>query len=156
MTNITGIEELATRGDLLDRSLIVTLPNIPEERRLPEGLIWQEFDEARPRLLGVLCDAVSVALRNPPSTTLPRLPRMADFALWVTAAEPALNMHVGEFMLAYSGNRAARNELALESSPIGKAIMDFTVITPYWTGTASGLLAELDRLADDRTKRQKG
>jgi len=39
---LTGIEELATRGDLLDRSLIVTLPNIPEDQRLPEEVIWQE------------------------------------------------------------------------------------------------------------------
>ena len=153
---LTGIEELATRGDMLDRSLIVTLPNIPEDRRRPEAEIWREFDEAKPRMLGVLCDAVSVALRNLPSTKLARLPRMADFAIWVTAAETGVGLKPGEFIEAYSGNRAAGNELALESSPIGKAIMDYMATTSYWTGTAGDLLTELEQHADDRVKHQKG
>jgi hypothetical protein len=153
---LTGIEELATRGDLLDRSLIVTLPNIPEDRRRPETEIWREFNEAAPRMLGVLCDAVSVALRNLSSTKLARLPRMADFALWATAAETGVGLQPGEFIEAYSGNRAAGNELALESSPIGKSVMDYMATTSYWTGTAGDLLGELEQQADDRVKRQKG
>ena len=153
---LTGIEELATRGDLLDRSLIVTLPNIPEDQRRAEGEIWREFDEARPRMLGVLCDAISIGLRNLPTTKLPRLPRMADFALWATAVEPGVGLHPGAFMEAYSGNRAAGNELALESSPVGKAVIDFAATTSYWTGTVSDLLAELARQVDERVERQRG
>jgi hypothetical protein len=153
---LTGIEELATRGDLLDRSLIVTLPTIPEDRRRPEGLIWQSFDEAKPRMLGVLYDAVAVALRNLPETTMSRLPRMADFALWATAAEIGIGMQPGAFMAAYDGNRTAGNELALEASPVGKIIMDFMATMSLWTGTATELLNELDALAGDRTKRSKG
>ena len=153
---LTGIEELATRGDLLDRSLTVTLPNIPDDQRRPEGLIWQSFDEAKPRMLGVLYDAVAVALRNLPRTTMSKLPRMADFALWATAAEPGIELQPGAFMAAYDVNRTAGNELALESSPIGKAVLDFTTTTSYWTGTASELLAELDHQVGDRAARQKG
>ena len=153
---LTGIEELATRGDLLDRSLIVTLPNIPEDRRLPEGEIWKGFNEAQPRMLGVLCNALSMALRKLPTTILPRLPRMADFALWATAAETGVGLQPGAFMEAYSGNRAAGNELALESSPIGKAVLDFMASHSYWTGTAGDLFEELDHQAEDRVKRQRG
>ncbi|MBN1588362.1 MAG: hypothetical protein JW888_02495 [Pirellulales bacterium] len=153
---ITGIEELATRGDLLDRSLMVMLPNIPESQRRPESAIWHEFNEARPRLLGALYDAVSMALRDLPTTTVARLPRMADFALWATAAEPAIGLKPGEFMARYAGNRAAGHELALESSPVGKAVLDFVGRVGTWTGTASELLAELDDLADERTRKMKG
>ena len=153
---LTGIEELATRGDLLDRSLIVTLPNIPEDQRRPESEIWPEFDEARPRLLGALCDAVSAALRNLPTTKVARLPRMADFALWATAAEMAIGLKPGDFLAAYTGNRADGNELALESSPVGKAVLDFIAGNDSWKGTAGELLAELDRAVDDKTKRAKG
>ena len=42
------------------------------------------------QILGALFDAVSGALRELPSTKLSSLPRMADFALWVTASEKAL------------------------------------------------------------------
>src|SRR3546814_12373766 len=40
------------------------------------------------RSLGALLDAASAALRELPNVRLPRVPRMADFAEWVTAAEP--------------------------------------------------------------------
>lgn len=153
---VTGIEELATRGDLLDRSLIVTLPKIPEDQRRPESEIWREFEEARPRLLGALYVAVSAALRNLPKTKVAKLPRMADFALWATAAEPAVGLKDGDFLAAYDGNRAAGHELALESSPVGKAVLDFVANTDVWTGTASELLTELERLADEKATRLKG
>jgi hypothetical protein len=152
---VTGIEELATRGDLLDRSLIVNLPNISEDQRRPESAIWPEFYEAQPRLLGALYDAVSAALRNLASTDVGMLPRMADFALFATAAEPAMGLKPGEFLAAYTGNRAAGNELALESSPVGKALLDFVATNDSWTGTATELLGELDALSDDKTKRLK-
>jgi hypothetical protein len=153
---LTGIEELATRGDLLDRSLIVTLPNIPEDRRRPEGLIWQSFDEAKPRLLGVLYNAVAVALCNLSRTTMSSLPRMADFALWATAAEPGIGLHTGDFMLAYNGNRTAGNELALEASPVGKIVIDFMATTSLWNGTATELLTELDKMVEERTRKLRG
>ena len=74
---------------------------------------------------------------------------MADFALWATAAESAIGLQRGEFIAAYSGNREAGNELALESSPVGKAILDFMASTSFWTGTAGDLISELDRQADE-------
>jgi hypothetical protein len=111
---------------------------------------------ARPGLLGVLYDAVAVAIRNLPNTTLAELPRMADFALWATAAEPALGLASGGFMLAYAGNRAAGNELALESSPVGKVLLDFMATRSAWTGNPSDLLDELDAQADEKTTRLRG
>ncbi len=108
---LTGIEELATRGDLLDRALVVTLPAIPEDARRPESELWPAFEAARPRVLGALLAAVAAGLARLPETRLARLPRMADFALWVTAAEPALWPEPGAFLRAYAGNRADAREV---------------------------------------------
>lgn len=52
------------RGDLLDRSILVDLPVIPEARRLEESKLWAEFRQARPTILGALLDAASAALRQ--------------------------------------------------------------------------------------------
>ena len=49
---LNGIADVATRPDLLDRSLVVELPLIPEERRRTEREIWAEFAEEHPRVLG--------------------------------------------------------------------------------------------------------
>jgi hypothetical protein len=153
---LTGIEELATRSDLLDRTLLVTLPRISEDRRRPESEFWAEFNEVAPSILGALLTAVSCAMRNLSAVKLSRLPRMADFALWVTAGEQALGLAEGAFMAAYQGNRQGANDLALEASPVGKVVLDFLAKTSAWSGTASELLSELEKLADDKTTRLKG
>src|SRR6266436_5358975 len=87
---LNGIEEIVTRPDLADRAVFLTLQPIPEEHRRPEQELWAAFDAARPRVLGVLLDAVVVGLKRLPATRLEKLPRMADFALWATACETAL------------------------------------------------------------------
>jgi hypothetical protein len=87
---LNGITELATRGDLLDRTILVDLAPITEERRLPDKALNGRLEALAPGILGALLDAVSVALRRLPDTKLARLPRMADFTLFVTAAEEAL------------------------------------------------------------------
>src|SRR5262249_59903423 len=73
---MTGIEDLATRGDLLDRALVLQLPPIDDDRRRTEGAFWAEFDEASPGILGALLDAVAAGLANLPHTHIDRLPRM--------------------------------------------------------------------------------
>ena len=143
---LTGIEELASRGDLIDRSLLVNLPVIPEHQRRPEAELWSEFNQSLPRMFGALLDAVACATRNLSTTKLDRLPRMADFALWSTAAETALGLSVGKFITAYSGNRESANEVALESFTITKFIIDVAQ-GDGWSGTASELLAHINQQA---------
>ncbi len=78
---LNGIEDIVTRPDLADRAVFLTLEPIPEERRRPEQELWAAFEAERPRILGVLLDAVAKGLAELPRTKLDRLPRMADFAL---------------------------------------------------------------------------
>src|SRR5262249_14772550 len=116
---LTGIEELATRSDLADRTITVHLPGIPESLRQPEAVFWAAFEAARPRILGALLDVVVVALRNLPGVRLLTLPRMADFAVWVSAAEPALGWQPGDFMKSYAGCMQDADAMAVEASPVG-------------------------------------
>ena len=74
---LNGIEELAVRGDLLDRCLILYLPCIPEEKRRAELTFWDEFESERPAILGATLGAVSGALRRLPKVKLTEMPRMA-------------------------------------------------------------------------------
>jgi hypothetical protein len=135
----TGIEDVAVSGDLLDRSIRLSLPTIPDKQRKPESLLWREFEAVRPRLLGALLNVVSAALRNQSNVNLDRLPRMADFALWVTAAESALGWKAGTFLSVYSQNRETANELALEGSLVAAPVKTLVEKGP-WEGTAKELL----------------
>lgn len=153
---LTSIEEVATRSDLLDRCLIVWLPSIPEEKRRSEEEIMVAFKDVQPQILGALFDALSGALRELPNTKLDKMPRMADFARWVTAAESALGWEPGEFMAAYQGNRDSANDLAIESSPVGQPLLDCVETLGGWEGTATALLDEIEKHVSEQTKRHKG
>lgn len=152
---LNGINELATRGDLLDRSLLVDLESIPPEERRTERDLWAEFERVRPGILGALLDAVVAALRNRQGVRLDRLPRMADFAVWVTAAEGSLGWSPGTFMRTYDANRRSGHDLALDASIIGAPIRALMARHDEWTGTAADLREELERFADDRSARSK-
>jgi hypothetical protein len=121
----TAIVEAAVRGDLLDRAITINLPNIPTEHRRSEAEIETESTAAWPGIFVMLLDATSTGLRNLPTTTLDRLPRMEYFALWVEATAPALGWKPGEFLAAYERNRESANDLAMEASPIAAAVMAF-------------------------------
>jgi hypothetical protein len=152
---INGIEDVVTRPDLLDRALTLTLPTIPDDRRREEDELWQEFERRRPRILGALLTAVSAALRNKPSVRLTSKPRMADFASWAVAAESALGWPAGGFLAAYLANRDGSNAVALESSVVAQPVL--TVVEKQtdgiWHGTVKELLAELDKVVDEATRK---
>ena len=82
---INGIAELATRPDLLDRSIIITLPKIPDSNRRTEAELWEEFNADKPKTLGTMLDGVSHAHSGVDGIQLNETPRMADFAKWAMA-----------------------------------------------------------------------
>ncbi len=148
---LNGITELASRSDLLDRAIRVTLPQIPEHKRRPEAEFWADFEKARPAILGALLDALCMALWNIDKVRLDRLPRMADFAKWVVAAEPSLPWKPGAFLTAYAGNRESAHETALDASPVAGAFRTWfdRRQSVEWTGTASDLLTELGEVVGE-------
>jgi hypothetical protein len=154
---LNGIEGLATRGDLADRAITLDLPPIADSARRIESAYWTAFQAAHPRILGALLNIISDILRRLPEVSMPELPRMADFAHWVTAAEPDLGWGAGDFVAAYARNRRAATTLVVESTPIAVEVLKLLSRHPgAWEGTASELLGLLNAQADERTQRQRG
>ncbi|MGH9852507.1 MAG: bifunctional DNA primase/polymerase [Blastocatellia bacterium] len=147
---VNGISDFH-HPDFLDRYVSVYLRQIPDSERRDEKEIWSEFDQAKPRILGALLSGVSYALKNRESVKLDRKPRMADFAIWASAAEAGLGLAKGAFIKAYEGNRAAAHEVALDTSP-AKEIQEFLEQqeTLPWEGRASDLLNALNQVLKNR------
>jgi len=152
---MNGIEELATRGDLLDRAVILYLPPIPAERRQTEAAFWEAFGVAWPGLLGGLLDALVGALAVLPSVTLPWLPRMADFARFGVAGERALGWPPGAFLATYRANREAAHDLTLEASLVAGPLRDFVRTLGAWTGIATDLLDTLTQRVGEPIRRKR-
>jgi hypothetical protein len=152
---LNGITDVATRPDLLDRALVVSLPPIPEQERRPEAELWEEFEQDRSAILASLFDAVSGALRSVEDVRLEGMPRMADFAVWATAAEESLGWDSGAFMAAYSGNRQEATDSALDADPVAVAVLEFMAHRDQWTGSATELWTALDELVDEGVRKTK-
>jgi hypothetical protein len=151
---LNGIEDIVSRPDLADRALFLTLQPIPEERRRPEHELWAAFEKERPSILGALLDAVVEGLRRLPETYLPKLPRMADFALWVTACEGAL-WPAGAFWSAYCGNRDEAVDDVIEADPVAATVRAMMATQTAWAGTATDLLGALAQIAGERIAKSK-
>jgi hypothetical protein len=115
---INGIEELGSRGDLLDRIIPITLPPISETARETESDFWERFNAAAPRILGALCNAVAIALDRIDDIVLDSHIRMADFCEWSVAAAPGLGYSDEEVLKALLRSKTRTTDLALESSSI--------------------------------------
>lgn len=145
---LNGVNVAAHKPDLLDRCILFGLEPISPARRRPEEEMWRQFEAARPRLLGAILDALARAIELRDSISLPCIPRMADFALWGCAVARALGHSADEFIAAYEGNTEARNEEALQASPVAAMIMELMGEQAEWEVTPTELLAELEALAE--------
>jgi len=140
-----AIPELGTaRPDFLDRALIVEFLDLPPELRRDEARYWSEFSKLQPRILGALLDAAVAGIRNLPQVRLERPPRLADFALWVSACEEALGMKAGEAIAACRSNSAEVRELTLETSPLYRPLTELAL--EGFTGTVAELHARLETM----------
>jgi len=153
---LNAIANMVSRSDLVDRALINNISPIPEDKRKTKDEVLSDFEKAHPRILGALLDAVVEALRNYKSVKLEKLPRMADFAKWVVAAEPVLPWASGTFLKAYNQNRSGAIEATLETDPLATAVRELMKDQKEWKGTSTELLSALEALVDDRTKKEEG
>jgi hypothetical protein len=159
---LNSIVEVATQIDLLSRSIVLHLPFIPDHERIPEQQFWSDFTDAQPRILGALLDAVSMALRNWRQVSLPKLPRMADFATWACAAAPACDWQLSTtrgvltgadaFLVAYNTNQQEAVDLTLETSLLSRAVRTLVDQTERWEGSYFDLLDVLANIESTRAR----
>jgi hypothetical protein len=154
---LTGIEELASRADLLDRAVVVHTPVIYGDRRKPEAQFYREFGAVSGPVLGALLDLVSGALRELPGVRLDWLPRMADFVVWSVAGARSLGWADADFLDAYEDNQAKAVGLTLENAPVVGPLRQLAGQWPQgWEGSHQRLLEALSGLADEAARKDKG
>jgi len=143
---LNGINLVASRDDLLDRSVLFKLERIDEEERKTEAEFWREFEGDRPYILGAIFDVLAKALQIYPDVKLPVLPRMADFATWGYAIMEAAGDMGEAFLRAYRKNIAGAVEEAVTNDVVGAAIVEFMADKEEWQGTATDLMEALKEL----------
>lgn len=148
---INGINIVTTRPDFVDRSLILRVERIPEEKRRKEEDIKKEFERLRPFVLGYIFDILvkylkyreehkgEIIVKNPP--------RMADFAESCEIISRCLGHPENAFIEAYRENIDNQNDEIIESSPVAESIIAFMENKNIWIGTPTQLLQLLGDIA---------
>ena len=144
---LSGINIAAQRGDLLDRSLLVELKDIPKEKRKTEEKLLAEFESCKAEILGGFLDTLVKAIRAYPSVNLKELFRMADFTKWGCAIAIALGKTQEDFIKAYETKVKMQIEEAAHASPIATVLIDHMESLEKWDGTPSQLYIALNNHA---------
>jgi len=153
---VNGISELVTRGDLLSRTLSISLPVMGKGKYKTEKELDEAFRIAHPRILGAIIDIISTCIRNLPHITTNFSSRMAEMEAWMYAAEEKLGWQSGSFVTSYLENQDTGMDVVLEASQVAKAVMEFIGIQkPSWKGSATDLDTELKNvIAHEFDKKQ--
>lgn len=134
---INGIPDLAARGDLADRAIVLRLPTLPG--RITERDWRAEVDRVMSSTFAALLDALCCGLERFESTPTPNI-RMADFARFVAAAEPALPWAPGAFIAAFARARQHATATLAEGDSVAAAVRSFIHDQGQeWSGLKSAL-----------------
>lgn len=121
---LNGIDDLVTKPDLASRSVIIQLPVIKPGQRRDSETLQKEYAEARPSILAGLLAALKTALERHPDVFLKEAPRLADFARFATASEPAFGFDDGVVVKALMNSQTDAQRNALELDPVAVRILE--------------------------------
>lgn len=144
---MNGINLVARKADLLDRTIPLELRPTTAQERKTEEEIWAAFEPLLPAILGGIFDAVSGAMRLRDGITLVEKPRMADFAMWGCAIADAAGLGQEVFLKEYNACIALQNEEAISASGLATSIVMFMEGRTDWKGSPTELLNELEGIA---------
>jgi 5S rRNA maturation endonuclease (ribonuclease M5) len=146
---INGIHNVATRADLLDRSILIELLRITDTERKELSEIMANFETDKHDILGGIFDTLVIAMSLFPLVKLQNLPRMADFARWGYAIGEALGANLGQvFLDEYQQNYERQNDEVLNNNPVAMLVLEFMKDKTDWYGTHSALYDKFVELAD--------
>ncbi len=134
---LNGIDLGATRGDLSERMLPISLDRIPEDKRLAEDEIWPKWEQQNGKILGAILDLTTQVLKLLPSVELMSKPRMADFAKILWAVDRVLGTK------GFDHYQRKLASLAADSLTGDAFTLMVSEMKLPFAGTSAGLLRQL-------------
>lgn len=143
---LNGIDLGGFAGDLADRALMVETVPIPTETRRSERDLEHGWHHDGPLVLGALLDLTVQVLAVLDDFELDEMPRMADFARIVAAVDRVLGT---DALSTYANQSETLADDVVDGHSVGKLLRTLVEEHGTWTGTATDLLADLNRLAPE-------
>ncbi len=141
---LNGLNQIVAKSDLLDRSLVMQLERISADKSKEPSILWAEFDEVKPYILGAIFDTLIKAKAVFNKVQPDKSSRMAEFDHWGYAIAEALGYGKDKFKLARSENIMLQHGNAIEASSVGQAIAMFMEDRNEWSGAPAKLYGLLE------------
>ncbi|MFK4896685.1 hypothetical protein ACI1TH_07155 [Lactococcus petauri] len=139
---LNGIDELATRADLLDRSIIINLEPVSNRER--ETVLRTNFEQERAEITGALLNIISYSLAHiEDSNFKSNLFRFTDLGTIMDAASPALDWNPNHFKNIVEQNMKASNKSLAQSSYLVMGIVGILEEQSTLDGKPSHVLAKI-------------
>ena len=120
---------------------------MPRDERFSENDFQAKLDAVAPVIMGAMLGALCIGLRRLPGLKLKELPRLAEFATFVSACETAF-WDEGDFLRAFDESAATNADEVLLGDPVTRTLHKFMddreLWRKLWKGTATELLKELE------------
>lgn len=120
----TSIANVHSRPDLAERTIVLQLGRIPDEKRMTEPELFERFEAAVPVILGGIFDVLSRAMCLYPHCQLSSVPRMAEFAKWGYVIAEELGGKGDQFLEEYAGNSSIQTGELIERDTLFGAIVE--------------------------------
>lgn len=146
--SFSGITNLSTKPDLIDRMVCLKLNRIDSSNRRTEEEIMKEFQTDLPYILDKIFRILSKAIPIYNDLKLERLPRMADFAKWGYAIAEALGYGGERFLRIYENNQADLLENLVSEDSLITVLIEAMKKQNYFKGTVTELLVSLTNMAE--------
>lgn len=146
---INGINNVATRSDLLDRAILIELSRIEDKDRRELSEVQDNFKDDLPCILGGIFDVLSKAMTIYPTIKLEKLSRLADFTRWGYAISEALGGKGQTFIDEYNSNIKIQNDEALNNDAVATLMIAFMKDKEEWEGQSTDFYNKMIALAPD-------
>lgn len=147
--SFSGITNLTTKPDLIDRMVCLKLNRIDSGKRRTETEIMGNFKKDLPFILDGIFMTLSKAIPIYENLDLEYLPRMADFAKWGYAIAEALGYGGDRFMKIYEKNQSELLENMASEDAVITVLIELMKKHHYFRGKVTELLSSLTEKAED-------
>jgi hypothetical protein len=143
---LNGIEDIASRDDLVRRSVILELLRIEDGSISDDAEVMSNFRKDVPAIFGALCTGLMTALKNIDTVQINNITSMSRFCRWSGASMPAFSWTADMFMENYHDNLKRSYIAVLDTSPFTAAIVKMFESKPDtdWDGTPTELKEHLE------------
>lgn len=146
--SISGITNLTTKPDLIDRMVCIKLKRIDSSKRQTEEMIMGNFKKDLPYILDGIFTVLSKASIIYKELHLASLPRMADFAQWGYAVAEAMGYEGDVFLKIYKENQEDLLDNMISEDTIITVLLDMLKEYGHYKGSVTDLGVTLTKQAE--------